>query len=215
MNAVVTTLESKRKPSQRRGKQTYEMVLATAGQLLAEVGFERLTTNLVCERAGLTPPALYQYFPNKYSILRELARRLMEAQDAAVFAWLDAGGALAPTLAQSVARSIDIQKQVNAITRRHPGGVWILRALRAVPELQVVQTESRDRVAARIFDDVKRAHPHLNDETLRVGTRVATQVMYSATEMVMEEPEADEERVTEEVCWMVGLYYRRLIKPGS
>ena len=30
-----------------------------------EVGIERLSTNLVCERAGLTPPALYRYYPNK------------------------------------------------------------------------------------------------------------------------------------------------------
>ena len=51
------SLDAKSLPSRPRGKNTYEVVLATAGEVLAEVGFERLTTNLVCERAGLTPPA--------------------------------------------------------------------------------------------------------------------------------------------------------------
>ena len=51
------SLDTKSRPSRRRGKDTFEVILTTAGELLAEVGFERLTTNLVCERAGLTPPA--------------------------------------------------------------------------------------------------------------------------------------------------------------
>ena len=52
-------------PQRQRGKDTFEMILATAGELLSEVGFEKLTTNLVCERAGMTPPALYRYFGDK------------------------------------------------------------------------------------------------------------------------------------------------------
>ncbi|MBV8684596.1 MAG: TetR family transcriptional regulator, partial [Caulobacteraceae bacterium] len=55
--ASAPSLDAKSLPSRRRGKDTFESILATAGVLLAEVGFERLTTNLVCERAGLTPPA--------------------------------------------------------------------------------------------------------------------------------------------------------------
>ena len=45
---------------------------------VSDVGIERLSTNLVCERAGLTPPALYRYFPNKYALLSELGQRLMQ-----------------------------------------------------------------------------------------------------------------------------------------
>ena len=47
---------------------------------LADVGIERLFTNLVCERGGLTPPALYR-FPNEYALPSELGRRLMERQN--------------------------------------------------------------------------------------------------------------------------------------
>jgi AcrR family transcriptional regulator len=74
-------LDAKLQPTQARGQDTYEIVLATAGEMLGETGFEQLTTNAICKRAGLTPPALYRYFPNKYAILKELGDRLMKAQD--------------------------------------------------------------------------------------------------------------------------------------
>ena len=206
------SLDTKSRPSRRRGKDTFEAILTTAGELLAEVGFERLTTNLVCERAGLTPPALYRYFPNKYALLKELAHRLMDAQDKAVLAWLEAGGTKASSLEESVAKNRDLQKQINAITRAFPGGDWILRALRALPVLQEVRTTSRDMVAQTLFDILKAANPNAGEDRLRTATRLTTQMMYAATEMVLEEPDQDEDKINEEICWMVALYYQHLTR---
>jgi AcrR family transcriptional regulator len=209
------SLDTKSRPSRRRGKDTFEAILTTAGELLAEVGFERLTTNLVCERAGLTPPALYRYFPNKYALLKELAHRLMDAQDKVVLAWLEAGGTKASSLEESVAKNRDLQKQINAITRAFPGGDWILRALRALPVLQEVRTTSRDMVAQTLFDILKAANPNAGEDRLRTATRLTTQMMYAATEMVLEEPDQDEDKINEEICWMVALYYQHLTREIS
>lgn len=41
-----------------------------------------------CERAGLTPPALYRYFPNKYALLSESGQRLMQRQNERVDHWI-------------------------------------------------------------------------------------------------------------------------------
>lgn len=209
------SLDTKSRPSRRRGKDTFEVILTTAGELLAEVGFERLTTNLVCERAGLTPPALYRYFPNKYALLKELAHRLMDAQDKVVLAWLEAGGTKAASIEESVAKNRDLQKQINAITRAFPGGDWILRALRALPVLQEVRTTSRDMVAQTLFDILKTANPSAGEDRLRTATRLTTQMMYAATEMVLEEPDQDEDKINEEICWMVALYYQHLTRATS
>jgi AcrR family transcriptional regulator len=132
-------LRAKSRPMRRNGVTTYETILSTAGEVLAEVGFERLTTNLVCERAGLTPPALYRYFPNKYALLSELARRLMAAQDEAVFAWLDAGLDEASNVEEAARNNLQLRKRLLAVTRDFPGGAWILRAIRAIPALQEVR----------------------------------------------------------------------------
>ena len=209
------SLDTKSRPSRRRGKDTFEAILTTAGELLAEVGFERLTTNLVCQRAGLTPPALYRYFPNKYALLKELAHRLMDAQDKAVLAWIEAGGTQSSTLEESVAKNRDLQKQINAITRAFPGGDWILRALRALPVLQEVQTASRDSVAATLFEILKADNPGIDENRLRTATRLTTQMAYAATEMVLEEPDQDEDQINEEICWMVALYYDHLTSGGA
>ena len=44
-------------PRQGRAVATRERLLDVAGQLLGEVGVERISTNLICARAGMTPPA--------------------------------------------------------------------------------------------------------------------------------------------------------------
>lgn len=206
----VVPLGTKLKPSQTRARNTFETVLSTAGELLAEVGFERLTTNLVCERAGLTPPALYRYFPNKYAILSELAQRLMEAQDEAVLAWMEAGGLEADSLDEAVEKNRRMQEQVNEITRQMPGGIWIMRALRAIPLLRDIRIASRDRVALQISESLRQRFPTVPHDELFRAARLSTELMYAATEMVLEEPDQDEARVNEEVCWMVALYYNRL-----
>jgi AcrR family transcriptional regulator len=203
-------LGTKLQPSQSRARNTFETVLSTAGDLLGEVGFERLTTNLVCERAGLTPPALYRYFPNKYAILSELGRRLMEAQDEAVFAWMQAGGLTASSMEEAVQKNRQMQEQVNEITRQAPGGVWIMRALRAVPLLREIRVASRDTVAQQLSESLRAVYPTVPHDELFRAARLTTEVMYAATEMVLEEPEQDEGRINEEVCWMVALYYNRL-----
>src|ERR1700733_9577477 len=202
-------LGTKLTPSRPTGVSTFEYLLSTAGQLLGEVGFEGLSTNLICKRAGMTPPALYRYFPNKYAVLQELGRRLMKAQDDAVFAWMEAGGLRTNTLEAAVRSNQRLQAQVNAITRGRPGGIWIMRALRAVPVLHAVRMESRDDVARRLADALHAQYPALSAEQMLAATRLSTEMMYAATEMAMEAPE-QEEQITNEVCWMVCAYYARL-----
>ena len=65
-------LLEKNRPRQERAKRTYESILVAAAELLVEVGVERISTNLIAERAGITVPALYRYFPNKYAVINAL-----------------------------------------------------------------------------------------------------------------------------------------------
>ena len=202
-------LGTKVTPSRPAGVSTFEYLLRTAGQLLGEVGFEGLSTNLICKRAGMTPPALYRYFPNKYAVLQELGRRLMRAQDYAVFAWMAEGGLNTSSLEAAVESNRRLQAEVNTVTRRQPGGMWIMRAMRAVPLLHAVRIKSRDLVARRLAKALQPQYPNLSHKRLLAATRLSTEVMYAATEMALEAP-AQEAQITAEVCWMVSLYYAQL-----
>lgn len=202
-------MRTKTQPMQDRSRQTYDAILDSTAHLLEDVGIERLSTNLICERAGLTPPALYRYFPNKYALLRELGLQLMQAQDEEVFAWIEEGGLIAATLEEAFAKNVDIQTRVNEATRRQPGALWILRALRAVPVMWEVRTASRVNVANRLYAAMHPLYPNTPEAALRRAIRLNLELASAATEMVLEEPDNDAEEITAELSWMIVMYYTR------
>jgi AcrR family transcriptional regulator len=200
-------LDAKLQPTQARGQDTYEIVLATAGEMLHEFGFEQLTTNAICKRAGLTPPALYRYFPNKYAILKALGDRLMKAQDDKVVAWIEAGGLNADTPAERIEKNAVMMVEMIELTRRFPGGAAIGRALRAVPMLQQLRFASRDMVADQFGEILKARYPGAPEARVRLAMRMMVELTYSATEMAVEDPELDALALSREVCLLFERYF--------
>ena len=58
---------------QQRGLLRADEILRAAGALFAEVGYDKATTNMIAERAGVSPGSLYQFFPNKEAIAQAYA----------------------------------------------------------------------------------------------------------------------------------------------
>jgi AcrR family transcriptional regulator len=199
-------LATKHRPIQARGQDTFELILDVAGELLREIGFEQLTTNLICQRAGLTPPALYRYFPNKYAVLKELGDRLMRAQDDEVLIWAAEGGLTGATFEERLAKSIAIQERMVAVHREFPGGIAIGRALRAVPLLNDLRIRSRDMVAAAFAETLRDQYPNTDERRIQVACRLIVELGYSASEMVVEEPDRDADIINREVCVMFARY---------
>lgn len=67
-----TVIASRKQPQQARANRLIEAVLDAAVQVLMKEGAQRFTTARVAERAGVSVGSLYQYFPNKASILFRL-----------------------------------------------------------------------------------------------------------------------------------------------
>jgi AcrR family transcriptional regulator len=202
-------LAAKKQPVQQRSRDTYEAILGAATQLLADVGIERLSTNLVCQHAGITPPALYHYFPNKYAILRELGVRLMGVQNELLQQW-----ATPATMRQSQAAFADSLLQLFLgtvqLTEQLPAGVWITRALRAVPALHHVRIESHDHVTALLRDAFVEAHPHAKRDEVWLAIRLSVESMYAAHELLFDEPTLDPEAVGRMMAEMVAGQFTRL-----
>jgi AcrR family transcriptional regulator len=53
---------------QSRGLLRTEAILRAAELLFAELGYDKTTTNMIAERAGVSPGSLYQFFSNKEAI---------------------------------------------------------------------------------------------------------------------------------------------------
>lgn len=188
-------------PRQDRARQTQGRLLDVAGALLADVGIERISTNMIAARAGLTPPALYRYFDDKYAVLEALGRRLMARQNAVLDAWL---ARHAPGGVANMADHIgDLLTENAAVTRAEPGAVWILRALHASPRLVHIRLESHRHVTGRLADACA---PHLFDidrEFLWTRLRLAVELGFAADEMLYEEDRVSAAMVLGQVAAML------------
>ena len=67
-----TRISSRKQPKQARSAGLVATILEAAVQVLAKEGAQRFTTARVAETAGVSVGSLYQYFPNKESILFRL-----------------------------------------------------------------------------------------------------------------------------------------------
>lgn len=202
-------LLEKNKPQQDRAKRTYEAILAAAGELLVEAGVERISTNLVAERAGITVPALYRYFPNKYAVLNALGARLMDKQNAVFQQWFDEylldgdSSSLLDNIYQLLRRTYDE-------TLAQVGGVELLQSLRAVAPLQEVRLSSHRLVANQFASTVADLLSVEENELLRTQARLSIDTGYAIVEMALEDRGVATEILLQEGARMIQLYWRRV-----
>lgn len=183
-----------RKPVQKRAIATYEKLLDAAGELLEELGVERISTNLVAKRAGVSPPTLYNYFSDKYDLLAALGERLMERQNALVP--LDPGvdeRAIAAALLAHI-----------EVTLAHPGGPWVMRMLRAVPQLAEVRLASHRALAAQLVEQALALDPSIDRTSLERRCRLVVELGYAALEMVFDESGQDAEAIMLDTARAIG-----------
>jgi AcrR family transcriptional regulator len=68
-------IRRRKRPQQARALATAEALLDATLQVLVRDGYSRLTTTRVAERAGVSVGSLYQYFPDKRSLVTALKVR--------------------------------------------------------------------------------------------------------------------------------------------
>jgi len=139
MHRQVRTTPRKR-PRQARSKATVDSILEATSRVLVKHGFDRLSTNAVAAAAGVSIGSLYQYFPNKESLVSALIDRHMEEMNAAIVAELARVATL--PLAEAARCVVELTIRAHAID----------------PELHRVLTEQVPRVGKlarlRELDDV-------------------------------------------------------------
>lgn len=203
-------LLEKNKPRQARAKRTYESILNAAAELLVEVGVERISTNLIAERAGITVPALYRYFPNKYAVLHALGAVLMDSQNEVFQQWFERNDEhLHPqTLLDDV---YQVLKHTYDITLRQTGGAQIIQSLRAVAPLQELRLESHRLVSAQFAQVISDLIKRPVDDVLLMQARLTVDMGYAVVEMALEDSTLSPENTLHQGAHMIGLYWRDIL----
>ena len=68
----------RRTPKYQIGKEKFNFILETAESLIAEIGIDQFKMNQIANRANISIGSLYQYFPNKNSIIGSLLMYRLE-----------------------------------------------------------------------------------------------------------------------------------------
>jgi AcrR family transcriptional regulator len=114
---------------QARGQRRIASILDVAEAVIAEVGYDAATTNLIAARAGMSPGSLYQFFANKPAIVEALADRYV--------AELAAADLADPQLADlPIDRLVDhVVDPVITFHLAHPAAKSLLARRDAIPDL--------------------------------------------------------------------------------
>lgn len=169
---------------------TRQKLLDTTGMLLEALGVDRLTTGVVAQCAGVTSTEFYQYFPDKYALLQELGERLLTALRDQVP--LD--------VLQGEEQLIKALVQLLAVNRNTAGGAWVLRMLRALPQLSGLRSRSNNMLADILLEAELARNPAQDARLLLNRTRLAVGLGYAAMELVLDQPDLDEELVLRETA---------------
>jgi AcrR family transcriptional regulator len=81
-----------RKPVQARSTARLTALLDAAAAVIEEIGYERLTTAMVAEKAGASIGTVYRYFPDRIAVLQSLSVRNLNEFTARGLAGLSAAG---------------------------------------------------------------------------------------------------------------------------
>lgn len=199
-------LLEKNRPRQARAKRTYEAILNAAAELLVEVGVERISTNLIAERADITVPALYRYFPNKYAVIYALGAQLMDSQNRAFQDWIETHGQ-GGDLVDLLSRVHDLLQSTVEVTASQHGGLEILQALRAVEPLRELRLTSHNLIAEQFTQILADILERPADAQLTRRARVSVDTGYNLVEMALEQPQDQVEGILNEGARMLQAYW--------
>ena len=98
----------------------------------------------------------------------------------------------------------DLLRATADVTAREPGGVWIERALRAVPQLAHVRVESHREVTDAMLEVYAPLLPRVGKKTLWRRLRMSVEFGYAIDEMLNEEDRIPRDEIFREAAALLA-----------
>jgi AcrR family transcriptional regulator len=210
-------LDEDHSPRRReRGRRRIESILDTAEQVIADVGYDAATTNLIAARAGISPGSLYQFFANKPAITEALAQRYVNHLAATLDGVFEppppAAGVTPTDVAQLIDRIVD---PVLAFNLAHPAATSLLTASNVPTGLaqstQALHASLCDRVEALLGALV----PGLNARDRHLSAVVTFQIFAGLLPTIVAASRRDRPRVLRELKTVLASYWMTLVNAAE
>lgn len=191
-------IKLRRLPQQERGERRVATLLDAAASVIADLGYEAATTSEIATRAGASIGSLYQFFPNKQSIIQALrAQYGREFQKL----WAELEGAAASlSVEELVGRLI---KDTTELIEQHPAMLPLLDAPCSTrnPPIRKLLREHLARA-------LKTKRPELSEANAMRFAIVILQTMRSLNEFYREFEGRDRKALIGEFKAMLVCYLR-------
>ena len=161
----------------------------------------------LAERAGLTVPAVYRYFPNKLAVVSTLAERVIDEWNR----WLAEYEEAAVGTQDPVALWVDYIDVYVRRLRALKGGVAVRRAMAASPPLRDLDREDSEAIARRLAPLLRRHDRALSLARARDAARVLIESAVALTDVVFDAPPERGRRLILELKRMQRAYLSELL----
>jgi len=181
------TTELTRVPQQARSREKFETILAAALRLIHEKGYEQVSVREIAREVNLPIASVYQYFPNKLAIVRQLWEGYTSELGLLLGAELEAV-VRAPdesTLRKAVGNVVD---HMVAHHRNNPAFLDIWRSVDGSPELRALNRQDTLRVAEAISTAALRVDPEADPATLMNRALIACEAASGTVKLAQELP---------------------------
>lgn len=194
---------------QARGARRIALLLDTAAQVFAEVGYAAATTNAIAARAGMSPGSLYQFFPHKEAIAAALAARYVEQLGAVHAAALAPGVARLP-LDALLDRVVD---PLVAFDAAHPGFQALFVGAEVSPQLAVATRALHAGVVGRVEAILAARAPALPPVRRALCARICVQIVKAVLPLAVAAGAAEREAVVGELKAALRGYLGPIVSP--
>lgn len=184
---IPNTTELTRVPQQARSREKFDAILSAALRLIHERGYEQVSMREIARDVDLPIASVYQYFPNKLSIVRQLwegytseLAGLLGAELQAVADAADEEG-----FRRAVSNVVD---HMVAHHRDNPAFLGIWRSVDGSPELRALNRQDTLRVADAISATVLRVRPGADPQAVRNRALIACEAASGTVKVAQELP---------------------------
>lgn len=199
----------KRIPRQERSQARFEKVLEASLRLFAARGYESVSMREIAREAKMPIASVYQYFPMKLAIVREM--------------WSRYTSSITQALAEGIKRSLaegedhsdevigTIVDRMAQLQASNPAFIEIWSCVAASMELRELNVEDTLHNARSIADFLHKMHPNVAATSLYDRALIAIEMSSSTTRLALCLPEPHRARILQSLKGAIAL----LIDPAT
>jgi len=171
----------RRVPTQQRSRERVERMLEVASQCIVEKGLDAVRMSEVAELAGVSIGSLYQYFPDKASIVMTIAERYNKVGRDCVDAALSAVES-EQALRQAMVQIVDGYYEM-FLSKPVMRDIW--RATQADKSLQEMDTQDCHAHQTMLLKTLLRLRPKLTETELTPLTALVMQFVATTVRLAI------------------------------